>query len=150
MKRILDLILFCFVFALPAFAEPGEASGDAKIRAAVAHGNPIIIARVIDSRLILQGTRSQQLDYDIEVLHVLSGQRAPWCKTVAHWSNDSLKLHQWNKGGTYLFIFDRPDITMPSYYEPLSRFGKRKAQVINLVDQLKNSASAAKKGESDR
>jgi hypothetical protein len=133
-----------FLFALTAWAFTSQTVAasppdDSAIRAAAVADKPIIIAKVLDSRMILRGTRSQQLDYRIEVLQILSGNRKPEIDSVAHYSSDSLETRLWNRGWIYVFVFDRPDATMPLYHEPLSRFGNRKAQIIQIVQSLKRN-----------
>ena len=138
---LIILILLSGIFAQPGFAGPPDATGTDAIRSAVARGNPILIAKVLDSRLIAKGKRSQQLDYKIQVLRVLCGKRNPWLDSVSHfdthYSPEALHTRKWNRGWTYLFVFDDPGTTMPQYTEPLSRFGKRKTQIIEYIESLK-------------
>ena len=136
------VLLVCSFMASVAFSTAAEAGDDSVILAAAAAGKPIIIARVLGSKLVAQGTRSQQLDYRIKVIQTLSGQREPWLNSVAHYSSDSLQTRRWRGGWLYVFVFDRSDATMPLYAEPLSRFGNRKAQIIRLIESQKRDASA--------
>jgi len=112
------------------------------IRAAAVAGKPIIVATITGSRPIARGTRSHQITYDIADIQMLSGRRNPICNYVAHWS-DTLETRLWHRGWTYLFVFDSSDMAMPSYVEPLSRFGNRKKQVIESIKRLRANAPNA-------
>src|SRR5215213_1578530 len=130
-KSVLRCILFAVALVAGARSETLAAppTDDAAIRAATVADHPMIIATITGSRPIARGKRSHQITYDIVVTHVLSGSRASQCNYVAHWS-DTLETREWHRGWTYLFIFESPEMTMPSYVESLSRFGSRKRRVI--------------------